>query len=253
MVHWQNRHILVLTPLLAYLLIVGGYTHPSGGYLLQLFPLFVIWGVQGIFSLRIGLLKRIGIAALWLGAFWQLGNAISWAYSFTLPDTRTIAKEWIEKNIPQGSRFLFDTRVMSPPLIQSYDQIEKFYMKAVELNHYKKEYLALQLEAHPGKNTGYVIDTVKKTFRQIYSLQHQVEEVQKLQDLVEVDGDVGKLKRTGIQYVIVDMDVKEGAIKNNYPGIADFYRNLPVQAELIHVFAPTFRHHHGGTLQIYKL
>ena len=262
MVRWEKKHLLTVVPIVTYFLIVSGYENPAAGYLLHVLPLFVIWGIHGLFTfskemspgfwqgktLKPAVILGLSVAIVW--NFWE-GSAL--AYSFTLPDTRTLAKNWIEKNIPQGSHILIDMKTYSPPLLMSYEQAERFSNRAADLNHYKKEYLKLQLETHPGKGNGYKIYTVLRGFQEIGSLPHQVEEVQKMQDLVQVNEDISKLKEMGIQYVIVSEDVEKGAIRNNLPGLADFYRNLPSKAVLIQSFAPKFRVTHCGRISIYRL
>ncbi len=255
---WEKKYLLILAPLAVYLLIVGGYHHPVAGYLIQIFPLFILLGVHGLLSIPL-LLKektrvRIGMfSLLFVVVGWNAFEGASLAYSFTVPDTRTEAREWIDKNIPPESSFLIDLKVNSPPLLMSYEQLDRFHKKAVELNHYKKEYFSLQLEAHPGPGQGYKIFTIKRDFREIASLPNQVEEVQKLQDLVEVNGDIAKLKKMGIQYVAVSEDVEKGAILNRMPGISDFYINLPAHAVMLQQFSPKFRINHAGKISIYKL
>lgn len=250
---WKPQHLLILVPILTYLGVVGRYHNPAGGYLLQIFPLFVILALQGLFSLPEKWPSVFGITVLMAGMGWNLWAGSQMAYSFTVPDTRTMAKEWIEIHIPQGSKILIDSKVQSPPLLMSYEQVEKFYHKAVELNHFKKEYFKLQMEAHPGTGQGYEIYMVKRTFREIASLEHQVAETQKLQDLLEVDGDIAKLKAAGIQYVITDHWTQDDAVRNKRLGIEDFYRNLPKQATLLKVFIPPYHIYHGGIIYIYQL
>jgi hypothetical protein len=131
--------------------------------------------------------------------------------------------------------------------------MEKFSNRATDLNHFKKEYFKLRLEAHPGKGNGYQIYTVFRNSSEISSLPHQVEEVQKLEDLIPVNGDILKLKQMGIQYVIVSEDVEKGAFRNNLPNLADFYRSLPSSAVLIQHFDPKFRIAHCGRISIYRL
>ena len=134
-----------------------------------------------------------------------------------------------------------------------YEQLERYYKKAVELNHYKKEYLKLQLEVHPGNGKGYEIFMVKRDFREIGSLAHQVEEVQKMQDLVDVDGNIDRLKKMGIQYVIVSEIVEKGALDANLPNIADFYRALPSRSKTLVRFAPLYPIYHSGSIRIQQL
>lgn len=250
---WQAKHFLILAPLAAYLCIVGGYHNPAGGYLIQIFPLFILLSVHGILEIGGKRPRMILAGAMALAVSWNAWEGAAMAYSFTASDTRTTALEWIEKNIPQGSSFLIDMKVTAPPLRMSYEQLEKFHRRAIELGHYKKDILALELKAHPGKGTGYQIYTVKRDFGRIGSLPNQVEEVQKLQDLIEVSGDIAAIKKAGVQYVVVTEDTEKMAVLNKIHGLADFYRNLPAQSVMLEKFDPQFRIRHSGTIYIYKL
>lgn len=253
---WEKKHLLAIVPIVTYLLIVGGYHNPAAGYLLQIMPLFVIWGVHGLFTFcsRQGtVMKLVVILLLSAAVGWNCWLGGSYAYSFTIPDTRTLAKEWIDQNIPAGSNVLIDSKVNMPPILMSHAQLKKFYDKALSLNHYKKEYLALQLEVHPGPGRGYEIVTLKRNFSQIGSLEHQVEEIQQLQDLLEVSGDLKSLKKQGIQYVLTNDSVAQGSLQRHDKGIEDFYRALDKEAKLLKVFEPQYRIYLGGTVRIYQL
>ena len=184
---------------------------------------------------------------------WNCWEGARHAYSFTIEDTRTQGKEWIDQNISPGSKVLIDSKVNMPPILMSYDQLKKFHDKAITLNHYKKEYFALQLDAHPGPGQGYEIVTLQRNFRQIGSLEHQVKEIQQLQDLQEVSGDLEALRKRGIQYVITNNLGVHGTLLDEDKGMADFYRALEKEARLLKVFEPRYPIYHGGPVRIYKL
>ncbi|OGR88217.1 MAG: hypothetical protein A3A86_04285 [Elusimicrobia bacterium RIFCSPLOWO2_01_FULL_60_11] len=256
MFRWEKKHLLALVPIAAYLLMVGNYNHPAAGYLIQVIPIFVIWGVHGIFTFCSRQRNALKLAVLLVFGFaigWNCWEGVSYAYSFTVKDTRTEAKEWIDANIPAGSKILIDSKVDMPPLLMSYAQLKKFHDKAIEMNNYKKEYLALQLEAHPGEGHGYEILTLQKDYRQIGSLEHQVKDVQALQDLQPVNGDLKALRKQGVQYVIYNESVVHGSVLRHDEGIEDFYRALDKEAIPLKVFNPRFRIYHAATIRIYKL
>ncbi|OGR97997.1 MAG: hypothetical protein A2902_00195 [Elusimicrobia bacterium RIFCSPLOWO2_01_FULL_64_13] len=250
---WRSGLFLVLALIAGYLPIVGGYFRPAGGYLLQVFPLFAMAGCYGLFSIPNKYLRAAGLGALTAGMVWNGALGLAWARSYTRPDTRTQAKEWIEANLPQGSKILIDVKVQAPPLLPSYEQLKKFRDIAAAAGNYKKEYLALQLEAHPGPGQGYEIVMVERDYRQICSLEHQVLESQVTQDLFIADGDIGRLKKAGIEYAVTEETVALGALGSDLPGIADYYRNLPVKARLVKDFEPAPGFRHSGRIAVYSL
>ncbi len=249
----QAKDIFLILPIVTYYFIVGGYHNPAAGYLMQIYPLYIIWCVKGLTEVRGKFLTGLSYVLVAVAAGWCLWAGMRWSYSFTVEDTRTAGKKWIEQNIPAGSRVLVDVRVQTPPILMSYEQIERLHNKAVELNHYKKEYLQLQLEAHPGKGNGYEIFTVQRSFHEIGSLPHMVEEVQKMQDLIEAGGDLDRIKKAGIQYAVISMLNEEGSRRNNYTELVEFYDALRSKAKLLSEFSPTYPIYQGGGIRVYQL
>src|SRR5262249_2219279 len=78
-------------------------------------------------------------AVLILSTIWLVFNSAKASFEsswqMTHPDTRTIAKEWIEQNIQPGSRIVMDSgkyylSAMGPPLRLSRRTLERFIARA---------------------------------------------------------------------------------------------------------------------------
>ncbi|MEN3013174.1 MAG: glycosyltransferase family 39 protein [Endomicrobiia bacterium] len=173
-------------------------------------------------------------------------ESIKFGLSLGIKDTRTEAKEWIENNIPYGSKILIDMHTYSPQIKMTKSQLELLYKKAVELNHYKKEYLYYQILAHPGGNYGYEIYQVWRPFHEVSTIKHEVEEAQKMQRLIDVKKGLDYVKSLGIQYVIIN--------SINYSGYPlTFYKEVEQKGLLLKKFVPKNKFQPGPTIKIYKI
>src|SRR3989339_99989 len=177
-------------------------------------------------------------------------------YSYSLKDTRTTAKEWIETNVPFGSKILMDMYPHCPPLKQTKQQLENLYKRALALNHYKKEYLKLQLDAYvesEGKKIfGYEIHNILRLPKEISGTIDMVKEAQKTQDLVDVSGGSSLIKKSGIKYFIYNSWDETSGLASEDRSLADYYKNINNNFTLIKEFSPADRLHPGPVIRIYR-
>lgn len=261
--------LMMLVPFALYWCVVGLFKNPAAGYLQPIFPLFIICGAFGVSvfleemvkTLRTPgeALKKVALSAVL--AFFTLSILLlfRWSalmsYSYTLPDSRTVAKEWIDANLPADSKVLVDLLPFSPPLEMSRSQLEKFHEVAVRDNHYKKEYFRLKLAAYPKDQKGFQIYIAKRSPLELGVLQKHLDEAQKTQDLVEVTGDERtweEIEKKGIEYLIINSWSEANGL-NNYPALAQFYREIPQHAEQIYELKPPTVHHPGPEVRVYAL
>ena len=81
----------------------------------------------------------------------------------------------------------------------------------------------------------------------------EVEEAQKVQDLLELNGDptdFERLKKTGIRYVITN-SYSESHARNHIPRLSNFYIDLSGYGKLIKTFEPATTLHPGPKIKIY--
>ena len=253
----KKETFLLIVPIVTYFLVVATFYHPAAGYLAPIFPLFSICGSYLVCDVykKMHWMRWIIFTFFLLAIPSSFGESVRISYSYTLQDTRTIAKNWIDSNIPKGSKVLMDQLVSSPPLEMSEKQLRRYYDIAIKSNHYKKEFFRLKLETLDPAKKSYEIFLIKRSANEIGSLKHQVIEVQKVQDLVEIRGDesdLETLRKKGIQYVIVNSIAKKNAV-DSIPWLANFYNHLPGYAQLVKTFEPESSLHPGPIIQIYKL
>jgi hypothetical protein len=186
------------------------------------------------------------------------------SFQLALPDTRSIAKEWIEENIPPGSKTVMDSGkyylgAYGPPLYLSRWTLEQFIARAESLN-------GESLNLREGtRRVGYSGEA--EYFRQqIPTLADSPG-----YDIIQILHDVGSLRADvltldeyvsmGIKYAIVSsyawneyVPGSEAAVR--YPDKAGKYRNfyqaLEARATLLKEFSPCDQIV-GPTLRIYEL
>jgi hypothetical protein len=116
--------ILLTFPFLYFLLIISA-NHFFARYVLPLLPFLAVFTAEGVAVIYKWVRERIsnpGIAYLIAGMLLTaavsipLLKSIQYDLLLTRMDTRTIAKDWIEKNIPEGSKIAVDWSIFAPPL-----------------------------------------------------------------------------------------------------------------------------------------
>jgi hypothetical protein len=165
-----------------------------------------------------------------------------YAYDKTLPDTRIIAKSWIESNIPAGESILVDT--YGPPL-------EKYGHQLKWLNMYKPRLIALFREYFSDKgNRGYRLRTTKRS-REDASRGLKAPMVIHMEDA----------RRDSVNYVITCSYYRRifnnPTVRHFYPesviGWQSFYQELDQVGEKVYEIRPRKWRETGPEIIVYKL
>ena len=253
-----------IAPAIAFWIVVAAYFSPTAGYVAPLFPFLILTAAYlidsmiDLFFTKKKYLISIPILIFTLFAFISAADeTLVISYRYTLKDTRTSAKEWIEKNIPFGTKILMDMIPYSPPLEMTYSQLKKFTEIAEKTNHYKKDFFKLKLEITPPTLSGYEIFLIKKSAGEIGSLPDMTEQVQKTQDLFEIQGmnlqeELANLKKYNIEYLITNGAAEMDAI-GKIPRLEKFYGELKSQLKPIKEFNPPSKHNFCPIIKIYKI
>jgi hypothetical protein len=102
-------------------------------YLLGIVPALWLLAARGAAEIT-GQRNRVAAIAVALIIAVPLLALIRQDYMFTRPDTRVLAKDWIEKNIPSGSKILIDGMryrlIQSPPLNPDESTVERRITRA---------------------------------------------------------------------------------------------------------------------------
>jgi hypothetical protein len=122
--------VFISFPLVFYLVNVN-FSQPHARYVLPLIPFLLIlaaWFLEStLFKEGMPTLKaKILITAVSIMVVLPTGiKSVYSDYLFSKKDTRTLAKEWIEDNIPYGSRIAIDHSFFSPRINPGREQLEE--------------------------------------------------------------------------------------------------------------------------------
>ena len=186
------------------------------------------------------------------------------SYRMTMPDTRVLAKDWIEKNIPQHSKVLMDAGkyylgIYGPPLPLSRWTLEQFIARGESLN-------GKALASRDGtRRTGYSGEAA------YFRYQLQTLDSQPGYDVIQILHDSGSSKPgvldleeyipMGVEYVITSSYARDNYSLNGEPArlhpdmaaqYRNFYQALEERGTLIKEFRPSAEIA-GPNLRIYKL
>ena len=246
------KKYLVIIPIIIYFFFGSMYHVPSLGYVFPIVVFLYLAGAKFI-DYVMERHKRIWslIIILMLPSYY---DCFIINYRYSIKDIRTIAKEWIEKNIPYGSKILVDMYPHSPPIKETKGQLEKLYLKAQQIDHYKKEYIKMQLDTHPGNEYGYEIYRILRPAEEISGTIDMVKEAQKVQDLIDVEGGLEIVKKYGINYIIFNSYDIEFVRNSKNEVLKNFYREVEQNCVLIKQFPETKNKiQKGPDVYIYKL
>jgi hypothetical protein len=196
-------------------------------------------------------LKAIGslliIMLVFLPPTW---NTLMHEISLTGKNTRYLAKEWIEANIPSGSKILMDSgksfNSYAPTIAENRESIERMMSYAKD-NISQGKILQEIVDKNAIVYYEMLLKTVPEKSYDITSTMYGLQ-------VNSIDYYLAE----GYQYFIISSDRKESRsgdyAKENIPDVARFYDSLDTdhRVNLIHVIAPTIVNK-GDTFLIYKL
>lgn len=137
-----------------------------------------------------------GISCLMAASYFQNRRYI------TIPDTRTQAQRWIEKNVPAGEKVLTAGPYEGPQLMMARNQVERLYLKTKELKHPREVYFRTLLSGHPGG--GYEVIYVKKSVEEILDLPSRTEKSFQAQEFIDVIAEgIAPLLDTRVNTVVI--------------------------------------------------
>jgi hypothetical protein len=167
--HTRADVILVSYALINYLAISGTSSevlyYPR--YALPIIAVLAILAGRALSDLFLILPSRrfaAGTAFLALVSAWPIVDAIKSDYTLTQNDTRTIAKDWFETNVPAGATVLIEGGKTGPsresvPLHESRASLERRVAHWKEVEPKQAKFLEFKLAAEEGM--GYELELVK--------------------------------------------------------------------------------------------
>lgn len=191
--------VLILLFPLVYYLFMGLTRHYFARYTLPLIPFLTLFAAQVVVIIsnwaetRQSNWGRVLIGTLIIaGTVQPLLQSIQHDILLTREDTRTLAKEWIEENIPPGTKIAMDWPVQSPPLstvertvpgpnqIYNVTLVNGYGLSDHSLTWYQRQGFNYLITSSFIYNIG-LVDTLWNEKRQAFytSLDHELELVQK--------------------------------------------------------------------------
>ncbi|MEW6040555.1 MAG: glycosyltransferase family 39 protein [Elusimicrobiota bacterium] len=248
------QNLLTLITIISFTFPAAMYFSPGIGYLFPAFPLFIASGAFLIDKIR-GLNKFVFSVILLLCFVPSVWESTELIRTYLIEDTRTTAKEWIEKNIKPGSKILIDVPAHSPPIKETKKQTEELYRRAVAENHYKKEYLKLQLETYSTNDKTYEIWQIFRKPLEISGTAdiHLILQAQKVQHLIDVSGGWNDLRKKGVKYFIFNDRDMDSALNSKNPVLTNFYLRMRKETKLLAHFDPPSRIYPSPIIEIRQL
>lgn len=213
-------HLAILSFPLVFYIVLCFFSQPHERYSLPLVPFFIIYGAA--FIAEFIKKKYLAVLLIILIVAPNLSKSIYADYLFTVDDTRTMAKKWVDANIAPGTKLAIEHSFFCPRLNQETDQIkektsyvgnqEKARLKRINLEiiaskDKKPKYYLFYLKDKSLVNTGFLFERPQLSFS------------------------VPELKQNGIEYIVFHIDTKDTIRK-------DFYGTLLKNAVLIKEFNP---------------
>jgi len=228
-------------------------------YPLPLYPLLSLWAAYAIIAVSRWLRQRgmkllsltVSVGLLLAALVPPTVMAIYQDVELTLPDTRTLMKEWMHHNIPPGTKVLQDS--FGPQLAQVRVRLLEQYQHARDLGHAKAEKFRLQLLTLP-----------PITYEWYWTKQPVAVALPRDQawsDAVisyqPIDQGLDYLREQGFEYFVISGHVRDPFIDSwlatTYPDHAAFYAQVEAQGELLVRYAPAPGFARGPRLELYKV
>lgn len=246
--------LLALFLLLFYLLTVQSKTN-SARYWLPIFPLLAVTAARLLlvtmshfpFSLR--LQNYVPFVLALFVIFPSATAAIKHDYLISQKDTRTISKEWIEDNIPQGTRIAVE--MYGPPLEKDRQSLLDGPSMLAECSS-KSESLTsfwtLPQDVYSATQRKYVFlaHDKKLGFKKMYYL---------YSTWTLGENSLDCYKEKGFSYLIVSSYQYDRylRVEHRFPKTAQFYRSLFLEGTLVKEFKPDPVNRPGPTIKIFAL
>ena len=219
----RTRFDVIVAPyVILYFAYIGTWKELADRYMLPIIPLLILLGVRlcvEVVGLRPSVRRVVAplVGVVLLAAFaLPLASSVAFDRQLSGADTRAVAKEWIEANVPAGA--LIAVENYGPPLVRE-DQLPHYRDAGLDPVAYRLVRLKLPTPGLPDQSR-----------------------------------DLERLRLQGVDYVLISSRVYERvkAAADVYPAIVEFYRRLDAEAELVKEFRPG-PGERGPVLRLYRI
>lgn len=258
----RREDILITSFVLFYIGYIGSWKVGVDKYLLPILPFLTLLAASLIFEVLYGISRSSFFMKLLLILFTvlcisePLARSVYNDFLLTQKDTRTIAKQWIEENIPPGAKIAldagnFDVAKMSPPLNDTEEGLkEKLLEREKEIpqtwsssKEQINQYFQMKVKYAKGKSY------------------HLVHIVPSLNGEIDRKISLDEFRKRKVDYIVVSSYAysvyQDPAFRRRHPEVAQYYNNfyasLERHLELVRTFHAYSEKGPGPTLRIYKV
>ena len=237
-----------------------------------IYPFLALCGAAAFIAFldKLGRFRGLAYLMLTIGLLLPLYNIANHGAYASKRDTRNVAKEWIEQNIPAGAKLVVDEN--GPPLLPTRETILADLVQA-RLSDPKGQFTAnygtfleYQLQAVEGETT-YELSEIRKVW---WSGSEEEDRFGVYTADSAWDREMGNPLKTvgveeylyyvdnGYEFAVVHGDsyqrfLEDTAAARNRPALRDFYRELVERGALIKEFTQEDGRFSGPTVRVYRL
>ena len=215
-----DRKILMLASTASAVLCFASlHRYVEAKYVVYSFPLFALFASFLLMECFARLQKRYLYLIVLLLVLHPIYLIIDWDYYHVKKSITLEAKEWIEENIPVGSKILLDNvGNAGPKLNNSPQNIHNQYKRALTHNLLKAEYLKLKLELSPSIYYNIIQINCSAGFRKDDYQRYRL-----WQDVEEIGSSLVYYQEKGFDYIVVT-DRYFSQIEQDFALIKEFKR-----------------------------
>lgn len=215
----DERSQAIAVFVVGYYVILCRFGQPYDRYVLPLIPFMLILAAEVLIKLK-GRSQLFFWILIPLVVLPSIIKTVHWDWLMSEPDVRTIAKKWVEANIPAGSRLALDGGFFMPRLAFSPEQLEK--KRLLALSGFQSGAKMRRLDA--------LLSKPYQPFYELYFLSNGQERSGFLFAEPLAPFDLAALKQKKIQYVLL--------IDAIHPAGDPFFQALQASADRIMTFSP---------------
>ncbi|MDD4005524.1 MAG: glycosyltransferase family 39 protein [Elusimicrobiaceae bacterium] len=164
-----------------------------------------------------------------------------------MPDTRTLAARWIERNIAQDTGILMDQPHSSPSIRMGRLQAQMLYRKTTELKNPRAGYFQYLLKSNP---QGYRIFEMERSASELATMPAMRASTEQTRELAPLSDTPAQLAARGIRYVAF---TSYGITENTGPAAAAFIGAVRKAGSPAAVFRPEPGKTKGPEIRLYRL
>lgn len=224
---------------------------PDGGwmrYLLAVFPGLALLASEGAVKLWEGraLWRKTAVAVLLLApALIQSGMYVR---GVCLPDTRTIAGDWLAKNVPGGATLLLDQAHAGPLVRMSLSQVSELAERAQAAGSPRARLYRGMAATHPGG--GWRVLRLQRSAKDLWTAPGLVSRAQSDTPSLDVRSGLDPARAARVDYVVTS---GFGASRERAPELTTFFEELEKEGELVAEFLPRPGESVGTAIRVWRL